>query len=122
MDESLQRTTDSLGAGDSFNTIPLGIFLGTSGETVPYPYLEWNGPTRTGCIKCGDCLTGCPYNAKNSLDQNYLYMAEHLGVEILPERKVTTLRPLPGGGYEVEMENLLERGRKYPSLHSKIVV
>jgi cholesterol oxidase len=82
MDEYLQRTADSLGAGDSFDTIPLGNFLGTSGETVPDPYLEGSGPTRTGCIKCGNCLTGCPYNAKNRLDQNYLYMAERLGEEI----------------------------------------
>lgn len=40
----------------------------------------------------------------------------------MPEGKVTILRPLDGGGHEIEMENLLNKGRKYPNLKSKIVV
>jgi cholesterol oxidase len=52
-------------------------------------------------------MVGCRHNAKNTLVKNYLWFAEKLGVEILPEREVTDLRPLEGGaedgtdGYEV---------------------
>lgn len=27
------------------------------------------------CLACGNCLAGCPYNAKNSTDKNYLLSA-----------------------------------------------
>lgn len=27
------------------------------------------------CLACGNCLSGCPYNAKNSTDKNYLSLA-----------------------------------------------
>ncbi|KAK2984166.1 hypothetical protein RJ640_020576 [Escallonia rubra] len=27
------------------------------------------------CLACGNCLSGCPYNAKNSTDKNYLVSA-----------------------------------------------
>ena len=27
------------------------------------------------CIACGNCLAGCPYNAKSSTDKNYLLSA-----------------------------------------------
>ncbi|KVH94568.1 4Fe-4S ferredoxin, iron-sulfur binding, conserved site-containing protein [Cynara cardunculus var. scolymus] len=27
------------------------------------------------CMACGNCLAGCPYNAKNSTDKNYLFSA-----------------------------------------------
>ena len=27
------------------------------------------------CFACGNCLAGCPYNAKNSTDKNYLISA-----------------------------------------------
>ena len=38
-------------------------------------------------------MIGCRYDAKNTLVKNYLWFAEKLGVEILPERKVTDVRP-----------------------------
>ena len=27
------------------------------------------------CLACGNCLSGCPYNAKNSTDKNYIDLA-----------------------------------------------
>ena len=55
-------------------------------------------------------MVGCRYNAKNTLVKNYLWFAEQLGVEILPERQVTDVRPIEGGaedgsdGYGVTSE------------------
>lgn len=34
------------------------------------------------CLACGNCLSGCPYNAKNSTDKNYLASATQ--VELTP--------------------------------------
>lgn len=37
---------------------------------------ESQSSTKMGsCLACGNCLTGCPYNAKNSTDKNYLALA-----------------------------------------------
>jgi cholesterol oxidase len=50
-------------------------------------------------------MVGCRHNAKNTLVKNYLWFAEKLGVEILPERQVTDIAPLGtddgGNGYRV---------------------
>jgi cholesterol oxidase len=122
MDENLQRTAEAMGAGDTFGPTPLGIYFGKPGVTVEDPYFGGQGPTRTGCIRCGECLTGCSRNAKNTLDQNYLYLAETLGARILPRHKATRIRLLPGGGYEVDTENPLDGGQKYPPLRARRVV
>ena len=41
-------------------------------------------------------MTGCRVGAKNTLDRNYLYLAEGLGAEIHPETEATAVRPLGG--------------------------
>lgn len=46
-------------------------------------------------------MTGCRVGAKNTLDQNYLYLAERLGVKVQPDTEVTAVRPAPAGGYTV---------------------
>jgi cholesterol oxidase len=72
----------------------VGVYFGEPGETVPDPYFDGEGPDRAGCIRCGACMVGCRHNAKNTLRKNYLWFAEREGVEILPERHVTEIRPL----------------------------
>jgi cholesterol oxidase len=71
----------------------VGVFFGEPGKTVPDPYFGGEGPERSGCIRCGACMVGCRYNAKNTLRKNYLYFAEKLGAEIRAERQVTDVRP-----------------------------
>ena len=51
-------------------------------------------------------MMGCRYNAKNTLDKNYLYLAEKHGARVFPETKVVDVAPLNGradgaDGYEV---------------------
>jgi cholesterol oxidase len=53
-------------------------------------------------------MIGCRYGAKNTLVKNYLYFAERLGVQIVPERTVTDIKPLGSAdssdGYAVTHE------------------
>ena len=49
-------------------------------------------------------MTGCKYNAKNTLVKNYLYLAEQKGAKILPLTTVTRVRELEGGGYELTVK------------------
>ena len=60
------------------------------------PTSAWQLPRflRTGCLRCRDCMMGCPHGAKNTLPRNYLWFARRRGVEIHAERTVTDVRPL----------------------------
>ncbi len=79
----------------------VGVYFGEPDRTVPDPFFGGEGPERTGCILCGECMTGCRHGAKNTLDQNYLWLAERRGCVIHPETRVTDVRPAEGGGYAV---------------------
>ena len=85
-----------LGREETFSPTPVAIYFGEPGECVPDPFFGGDGPERAGCIFCGGCMVGCRYNAKNTLDKNYLYFAEKHGAEIRPEANVLDIRPLEG--------------------------
>lgn len=55
-------------------------------------------------------MVGCRYNAKNSLDKNYLYFAEKWGAEVRPEVEACDIRPLDANEpddarYEIEFRS-----------------
>ncbi len=99
-DKCLREVGLEMTGKDTFHKNDVGIYFGTPEKTVPDPYFDGQGPDRTGCTFCGACMIGCPVGAKNTLDKNYLYLAEKLGVEIFPETMVTGVRP-GASGYEV---------------------
>ena len=67
------------------------------------PFFGGAGPERTTCIGCGECMSGCRHNAKNTLVKNYLYLAEQNGARILPLTTVTRVAPRSAGGYDVHV-------------------
>ena len=101
-DRLLREVGRELRGQDTFHKNDVGIFFGEPERTVPDPYFGGDGPPRTGCTFCGACMIGCPVGAKNTLDKNYLYLAEHRhGVKIIAETEVTGVAPAAGGGYEI---------------------
>jgi len=99
-DEMLAEVGRELTGQDTFHINDVGIFYGDSDQEVPDPYFEGAGPPRTGCTRCGACMVGCRDGGKNTLDKNYLFLAEKLGVEIIPETEVIQLLDR-GNGYRV---------------------
>jgi cholesterol oxidase len=99
-DKCLQEVGIELRGKDTFHKNDVGIFFGTPDETVPDPYFGGKGPERTGCTFCGSCMVGCPVGSKNTLDMNYLHLAEGSGARIISEVEVTGVRPW-NDGYEV---------------------
>ncbi len=100
-DRILREVGIELRGRDTFHQNDVGIFFGEPDRTVPDPYFGGEGPPRTGCTFCGACMIGCPVGAKNTLDKNYLYLAEHRhGVRIIAETEVTGVRPA-ADGYEI---------------------
>ena len=89
-DRAMKKVAEEMGVGETFTLAPLGIYFGDSPNVEhPDPYFDGAGPKRKSCINCGECMTGCRHNAKNTLVKNYLYFAEKLGVEIRPLTTVT---------------------------------
>lgn len=106
-DVALKKTADDMGIGDTFTLAPVGVFFGADGEqpgvTSPDPYFGGVGPDRTGCIQCGECMSGCRHNAKNTLVKNYLHLAERGGATVSELTTVVDVRPRPEGGYAVDV-------------------
>lgn len=85
-DQLLREVSEEMNASDTFETVHVAVNFDKSKEEND-PYFNGMGPLRKGCTECAGCMVGCRENAKNTLDKNYLWFAEKLGVEILPETK-----------------------------------
>ncbi len=96
-DHLLEQVDAEMNAQKTFYKVDVGIYFGEPELTTRDPYFNGEGPDRTGCTYCGACMTGCPVGAKNTLDQNYLYLAEKLGAHIISEREVTGIIPTTDG-------------------------
>ena len=102
IDDVMREVAAEIGREQHFAPTEVGVFFGEPGVGVADPYFDGAGPRRQGCIFCGGCMIGCQHNAKNTLDKNYLYLAEKLGLQVETETEVTSVRQVKAGGYEVE--------------------
>ncbi|NTY58064.1 GMC oxidoreductase [Mycolicibacterium sphagni] len=105
-DRIMKEVAEEMGVGDTFTPTPVGVFFGVGGEktpgkTVPDPYFGGVGPARTGCIECGECMTGCRHGAKNTLVKNYLGLAERAGAQVFPMTTVTGFAQRSDGIWEI---------------------
>ena len=124
-DEVMEKVASDMGVGETFHPTPVGVFFGgpeAAGTEVEDPYFGGAGPSRNTCLNCGECMTGCRHNAKNTLVKNYLYLAEQNGAEVHALTTVTAVRPLDGGGYEIETRRTNKRFRPHRKLRARQVV
>jgi cholesterol oxidase len=98
-DGVMRQVAERLGVAETFHPTPAGVWFGEPGETVPDPYFGGEGPDRTGCVRCGGCMVGCRHGAKNTLDTNYLYLAERRGAVVHPDTQVVDVERREGGGW-----------------------
>ncbi|WP_457618778.1 GMC oxidoreductase [Lutibacter sp.] len=115
-DKSLKYIAKEINKESKFEPTKVAVYFGKEGIKVKDPYFKGKGPNRTGCIFCGACMTGCRYNAKNTLDKNYLYFAQKLGAKIVAEKEVfnvTTIGKNEGSnGYKVEYKSSIGKIEK----------
>lgn len=101
-DDAMLQTARDLGVGDTFRLAPVGVYFGDGpGKRKADPFFGGVGPERVGCLQCGSCMTGCRHGAKNDLTKNYLALAEIAGASVIPLSTVTSISPLPAGGFEL---------------------
>ncbi|WP_374207609.1 GMC oxidoreductase [Streptomyces sp. XM4193] len=121
-DVHLKVAAEKMGVGDSFHFAPVGVFFGDGkdadgatrtepGATAADPYFGGAGPERRACTECGECMTGCRKGAKNTLNENYLYLAEKAGVQVFPLTTVTDITDLGDDTYRVTAVPTNKRGR-----------
>jgi cholesterol oxidase len=116
-DEVMRTVAEEVGRGDTVSPTRVGVFFGRDGAkepgvAVPDPYFGGAGPDRRGCLECGECMTGCRHGAKNTLDRNYLALAERAGARVHPETTVLSVAPRPGGGWAVRARPTRGIGRR----------
>ena len=115
-DEALAAYAAATGRSASFSRTEVAVLFGEHpGEDVGDPFFGGEGPPRSTCTTCGGCMVGCRFNAKNTLDKNYLYFAEKLGAEVASETTATLIAPDGEGGYLVRTRRSagkLRRGRR----------
>lgn len=101
-DEAMRGVAEEMGVGHTFKMAPLGVHFGDGpGVLEKDPYFGGVGPDRHGCRQCGGCMTGCRFNAKNTLPKNYLGLAESAGAKVFPEHTVVGIEELNGGGWKI---------------------
>ena len=131
-DVHLKAAAEKMGVGDSFHTAPVGVFFGDGkdadgsarvepGADVEDPYFGGVGPRRRACIECGECMTGCRHGAKNTLTENYLFLAERAGAEIHPLSTVVGIRE-HGDGFAVRVRRTDSRRGPARTLTARHVV
>ncbi|MGA0410147.1 MAG: FAD-dependent oxidoreductase [Candidatus Nanopelagicaceae bacterium] len=101
-DQAMKDVAEEMGVGETFKMAPLGVHFGKGPGVIERdPYFGGVGPDRHGCQQCGACMTGCRFNAKNTLPKNYLGLAESAGAKVFPEHTVESIEELPNGGWKI---------------------
>ena len=83
-DEVMEKVADDMGVGRHLPPDPGRRVLRrprrrAGASRSPTRTSAAPGPDRNACTDCGECMTGCRHNAKNTLVKNYLYLAEQNG-------------------------------------------
>jgi cholesterol oxidase len=133
-DVHLKAAAERMGVGDTFHMAPVGVFFGDGedadgtkkarpGEETEDPYFGGAGPARKACLECGECMTGCRHGAKNTLNENYLHLAEKAGAVVHPLTTVVSVTDDSRGGYAIATlptDNRKAKGRTYKA--RKVVI
>ncbi|MBK9175457.1 MAG: GMC family oxidoreductase [Flavobacteriales bacterium] len=95
-DRVMAEIARDMGKADTYKPVDhVGVYLGDPTKATD-PYFNGLGPKRTGCTACANCMVGCRFNAKNTLDKNYLWFAERFGARIEAETEVTRIEHFAG--------------------------
>ncbi len=125
-DLGLKKVSEDLDIKKKFEATRVAVFFGKPNQKVKDPYFDGEGPERFGCNFCGACMTGCRYNAKNTLDKNYLYFAQKHGAEILAENEVIDVQPIDKAdgsqGYEVTIKSSTKLFKKQKTITTRGVI
>jgi cholesterol oxidase len=115
----MKEGAEALGYGSRFRPLPLAVTFHPDwnysiddphNDTHSHKWINEQGQEQGTCVHCGNCDIGCQVKAKNTLDLNYLPLAEKHGAAIRPLHLVTSIKP-ENRGYRVYFDRLENGGR-----------
>jgi cholesterol oxidase len=126
----LEEAARKKGWGDRFQPLDLAVTFDPAWRpTLPdaydakhsKPFVNAHGRTQGTCVHLGHCDIGCDVKAKNTLDVNYLAVAETHHAEIRPLHLVRRVTP-EGDGYRVAFDRIVDGGLAAGSHTARLVV
>jgi cholesterol oxidase len=126
----LKEAADKNGWGGRFRPVEVAVQFDDKLEykSAQRPDRGWSkryenrhGAWQGTCAHLANCDVGCDVGAKNTLDKNYLFVAEKKGAKVWPLHLVRSIAP-EGDGYRVYFDRI-EDGRFEPgSVSGGIVI
>lgn len=128
----MKEGAESIGQGERYEKLDLAVsFNKDYNYNLDDPFNESHSKTYTNaqgveqgtCIHCGNCDIGCQVKAKNTLDLNYLALAEQHNAEIKPLHLVKKITPIDKG-YRIDFYQLDpdSESKQAGSLNAKKVI
>lgn len=126
----LEEAAGKLGYGDRFRLLDLAVTFDpewTYDQPNPHdpgkskPHTNPHGKQQGTCVHIGDCDIGCPVNARNTLDLNYLAIAERHGAVVKPLHIVRGILPIQGG-YKVSYQEIVNEELRPGSVTARLVI
>lgn len=116
----VQEAADKAGYGTRFGPLELAINFDDNFDVNARPYSDDQtvykpnqfGVMQGTCVHSGNCDVGCQVLAKNTLDLNYLAVAEQKGAKIRPLHMARYIKP-EGTGYRVGFDEI-KNGKLFP--------
>jgi cholesterol oxidase len=87
---------------EDYGVVPLAISFAPEGEEPGAEFVNQHGAKQRYFDPHEQSLLGGDIGAKNTLDKNYLHLAQEQGAEIQPLTQVDRIEPLDGGGYRLD--------------------
>lgn len=115
----VKDAANAIGCGDRFKQLDLAVnfdadlpLAEVSGDPLSVALVpNKHGANQGHCVHCGNCVIGCDALAKNTLDLNYLYLAEKQHADVRELHLVDRIERLSTGGYRVGYDRLTPNGR-----------
>lgn len=103
---AMKKGAEAIGASARFRKVPLAVTFDPGwkrsdpdpyGDDKSHTFINAQGREQGTCNHCGFCCTGCKLKAKNTLDLNYLAIAEDHGADIRPLHMISSVEKVDGG-------------------------
>jgi len=114
----MQESATAIGEAARFRPLDLAVSFDPEWRYAPdgsteqlshsKRFINAQGVEQGTCVHLGNCDIGCEADAKNTLDRTYIPWGLKHGMELRPLHRVRGLEPMPGGGFVVFFDRIVD--------------